>query len=127
MPHDLDRNPGITILDGSDITQKVVALRLIVVQPPNRLVDRSGIDVHDGLTPDDVHACDSRPELVLKRLRRRIGFATPVREILLRYRLAAGGARPGSYDLESAHSPDLVWFTEFPNGSPSSSITDGGM
>ena len=127
MPDDLDRNSGVAILDSRDVAQEVIALRWIVVQPSNRLVDSRWIDVHDGLTPDYFHACDCRPELVLQRLRGRVRLGSAVLDILLRHRLIARCAGSSLNDLESVHNPDLVWLTEFPNGSPSSSITDAGM
>jgi hypothetical protein len=50
-----------------------------------------------------------------------------VRDVLLRGGLAVWRAGAGPDNLESRHWDDLVWFTELPNGSPSSSITDAGM
>src|SRR2546423_1668310 len=108
MPHDLDGNFRVAILDGSDIAQKVVALRLIVVQPSNDLVDRGGVDVDDSLTPDDLYARDCRAELVLERVHRWIWRASAMRDVLLSCRLSAGGARSGPHELESGHIPDLV-------------------
>ena len=85
------------------------------------------LDVDDRLAPDHLDALDAGRVLVLERPGRWVGFASAVWKVLLGYRRAAGSARPGLHYLESAHIADLVWFTEFPNGSPSSSMTDGGM
>src|SRR3984893_4577056 len=127
MPHNLDRHISVAILDSRHVAEEIVLLRLIVVQPADDFVRRRGIDVDDRLAPNHFDALDSRGKFVLKRLRRSIRLAAPMRNVPLRCWRSAGCARSGSYDLESTHSPDLVWFTEFPNGSPNSSMTDGGM
>src|SRR5258705_4395291 len=126
VPDDFYWNAGIAVLDGSEIAQKIVLLGRIVVQPLDHVVNRRRIDVHDRFGPNHLGALDRRAVFVLQRLSRRIGFASAVWNVLLRCRLASGGGCSGSHDLERVHSPDLVWLTEFPNGSPSSSLTEGG-
>src|ERR1700737_872701 len=127
VPDYLYRNLGVPVLDGSDVAQEIVALRLIVVQPPNHLLHRHRIHINDRLPPDHFHAFDRRRELLLECRRRRVSRLLPVRDVLLGNGSAVARARTGANDLESAHWADLVWFTELPKGSPSSSITDGGM
>src|SRR6185503_16686721 len=108
MPDDFDRNLGVAILDGGHVAQKIVALRLIVVQPANDVVNQWWMDEHHRLAPDDFDALDRRAELVLQRLRRWIRFATAMGDAFLG-RWRAGGrtlARP--HDIESTHDPDLV-------------------
>ena len=109
VPHDFDRNFGIPILDRRDIAQKVVALRRIVVQPPNHLVHGRGIDVDDCLTPDDLYALDRR---------RRICPAAPSPTDSRRHRDArrssasparsSDAARASADDFEPGHGADLV-------------------
>src|SRR5258707_7212325 len=52
MPHDLDRSLEVAVLDGSHVTEIIVALAGIVVQPLHYLEYGTGRYVHNGLTPD---------------------------------------------------------------------------
>ena len=58
------------------------------------------------------------------------GVAAAMRDVARRRRRGAlgGSALPATTGVNGvAHRPDRVWWTELPNGSESSSITDGGM
>src|ERR1700736_3100552 len=52
VPDDFYWHFSITILHRSDVAQKIVLLRLVVVQPTNNLLHRCSIHVDHRLSPD---------------------------------------------------------------------------
>ena len=127
MPDDFDRSLRVAVFDGSEITQEIILLGRIVVQPANHVVHLRRIHVDHSLAPDHFHVLDGGREFVPQRFRGWIRFGASMHDVFLGGGLSARRAGARSDDFESAHSPDLVWLTELPKGSPSSSITEGGM
>ena len=118
----------VAVLHARHVGEVVVLLGGIVVQVLDDRESRGGVDEDRGLAPDDLGAPDRRAEAFAQAVDRRVHGAAAMRDRLGRaWRLALCRA-PGDDGLErGAHSPDLVWGTELPKGSESSSIIDGGM
>ncbi len=100
------------------------------MEPPDDVEQPVVGDDHVGLTAHHMDAAHRIAELVHERGRGRIRLAAGERHLAR----GDGGRRVGAecasrHDGSEwcAHRPDRVWWTEFPNGSDSSSMTDGGM
>src|SRR4051794_18301783 len=127
MPDNFEWNFGVPVFDRSKVAEKIVALGGVVVQPTHNVLHRRGIDIHHGLSPDDFDPLNRRAELLLQRLGARISCRSTPRDVFLGDGLTFRESGARAYDFESTHGADLVWCTELPNGSPSSSINEGGM
>ena len=92
VPDDFDGALEVAELDGCDIRAVVVALRRVVVQPANDVVDARLVDDHGRLIPDDIDALHRRAELRAQGFRGGIGDAVAVRNVFRRDRRGRVGA-----------------------------------
>src|SRR5689334_10206796 len=114
MPDDFDRYFSITVFDRSNVREKIVLLRGIVVQPANDVVHRGRIDVDYRFAPDHFAPLDRTPEFVSECGRGWIRLRVTVLHSLRSGRLSTRRCATGAKDVEARHRPDLVWFTELP-------------
>ena len=129
VPHDFDWRIEIAILYRGHVAEKIVSLLRIVMQPSHHVGDARGRDEYRCLAPDDFRSKNRAGKFLRKRDGAWIRLATAMPHFSRRHWCARlVRAIAGLYDRKLfGHGADRVWWTELPNGSPSSSITDGGM
>jgi hypothetical protein len=129
VPNDFNWRLEVPVFNSSYVAQVFVALRWIVVQPLHDLEDSILVEVDDSVSPNNLTREDRTGKtlgnLVCAWIRRPTAMGNATRR---GGKLPSLDARPCIDDLEFfGHGADRVWWTELPNGSASSSMTDGGM
>ena len=111
VPDDLEGRLGVAELHGGDVGEIIVLLLRIIVQPAHDLEQALARDDDGGLAPDDVDPAYRVAKARSQGLRRRVGGATSMRNVMRCDGRRSGGAtvaRAGDRRARS-HKPERVW------------------